>query len=119
MVLVHRIIAKTFIQNPNNYPIVNHKDGNGSNNCVDNLEWCNKEYNIKHAVYNDLLKYSKNPGVQKYKYFPKDGVQRWRANCTFGMKKRRGPLRKSIDLAYADYLNIRDSYFASLEKQTA
>lgn len=43
--LVHRLVAKTFISNPNDYPIINHKDENPSNNFVDNLEWCNSQYN--------------------------------------------------------------------------
>ena len=55
--LVHRLVAKSFIPNPNNYPIINHKDENGTNNCVDNLEWCNHRYN---AIYN---KYSEKPKV--------------------------------------------------------
>ena len=38
-VLIHRLVAKAFIPNPNNYFEVNHKDFNPSNNCVDNLEW--------------------------------------------------------------------------------
>ena len=46
---VHRLIAKAFIENPNNLPCINHKDLNPLNNEVSNLEWCNQSYNIKHA----------------------------------------------------------------------
>lgn len=52
--LVHRIIAETFLPNPNNYPCVNHKDGNKLNNSVDNLEWCTIQYNNQQAVYQGL-----------------------------------------------------------------
>lgn len=55
-VLVHIIVAKTFLPNPNNYPVVNHKDTNRSNNHVENLEWCTYEYNNIHAVYHDCSK---------------------------------------------------------------
>lgn len=47
---IHRLVCQYFIPNPNNYPVVNHKDGNKSNNIVDNLEWCTHEFNSKHAV---------------------------------------------------------------------
>lgn len=43
--LVHRVIAITFLPNPNNLPEVNHKDNNRTNNSVDNLEWCTRQYN--------------------------------------------------------------------------
>lgn len=49
---IHRLVAMTFIPNPNNYPEVNHKDENKKNNCVDNLEWCTKRYNL---FYNDRI----------------------------------------------------------------
>ena len=44
--LVHRIVAQTFIPNPNNLPEVNHRDNDRTDNNVDNLEWCTGEYNM-------------------------------------------------------------------------
>lgn len=43
--LVHRLVANSFIPNPDNLPQINHKDENRLNNRVDNLEWCTAEYN--------------------------------------------------------------------------
>lgn len=49
--LVHRLVAIAFLENHDNLEFVNHKDGNPSNNCVDNLEWCSRSYNNLHAIY--------------------------------------------------------------------
>ena len=52
--LVHRLIAIKYIPNPNNYPVINHIDGNKLNNSIDNLEWCTQSDNIKHAFNTGL-----------------------------------------------------------------
>lgn len=52
---IHRLVAQTFIPNPDDLPQVNHIDGNKMNNCVDNLEWCSQSHNIKHAYDNGLI----------------------------------------------------------------
>lgn len=49
-VMLHRIIAEAFIENPNNYPVINHIDGNKKNNQIKNLEWCTQKYNCQHSV---------------------------------------------------------------------
>lgn len=53
---IHRLVAQSFLQNDNNYTDVNHKDGNKENNCVENLEWVTRSYNIKHAYNAGLRK---------------------------------------------------------------
>ena len=53
-VRINRIIAQTFIPNPNKLPQVNHIDGNKINNCVENLEWCDASHNMKHCFDNHM-----------------------------------------------------------------
>lgn len=46
---LHRLVAQTYLDNPENLPQVNHKDENKSNNNVSNLEWCTQRYNNKYG----------------------------------------------------------------------
>lgn len=57
--LVHRLVAKTFIPNLENKKEVNHKDGNGLNNNLDNLEWVTNSENQKHSYKNGFRKVNK------------------------------------------------------------
>lgn len=71
--LAHRLVAQTFLFNPNNYPEVNHKDCDKSNNHVSNLEWVSKYQNTKHAKekgrYN--IRYVKTPIGYAYRQIGK------------------------------------------------
>lgn len=63
---LHRIVAETFLPNPNNYSVVNHKDGDRSNCSLDNLEWCSYSQNTVHAI----------------KILQRHGILRKNFNCT-------------------------------------
>lgn len=64
---VHRIIAETFIPNPDNLPEVNHKKGNKKDNRVWKLEWNTRDENIKHAVTNSLMQQGERHHKSKLK----------------------------------------------------
>ena len=76
----HRLVAISFIPNPNNYPFINHKNGIKNDNRVENLEWCTNSQNVQHAYDTGLT----NP--------------------------KRGEQSSSSILKTTDVLYIRDNY---------
>lgn len=55
---VHRLVAEVFFDNPFGYNEVNHLDCDKHNNNADNLEWCSRVGNIRHAIQNNRIVYS-------------------------------------------------------------
>lgn len=64
-IYIHRLVAENHIDNPNNEPIINHINGDKSDNRIENLEWCNYSYNEKEA-YRLGLKDRKGTKINQY-----------------------------------------------------
>lgn len=75
---VHRLVAETYLPNPNNYPIINHKNENKLDNRVYNLEWCTYSYNLSYGTCIDRRVDKMFKKIAQYKY---DGtlVRVWRS----------------------------------------
>jgi hypothetical protein len=63
----HRLIAQAFIDNPNNYPCINHINGIKTDNRIENLEWCTHSQNIIHAYSTGLINQPKGNDSKKTK----------------------------------------------------
>ena len=65
-VKVHRIIAETFLFNPSNLPMVNHKNENKTNNSISNLEYCDCTYNNNYGTRNERISKALKNKVLQY-----------------------------------------------------
>lgn len=79
----HRLVAENFIPNPNNYKDVNHKNGIKTDNRIENLEWCDRSYNIKHAYSTGLNTGSLGNISKKRKFTYEQYVQIMNSEDTF------------------------------------
>lgn len=87
---IHVEVAKAFIPNPNNYPCINHKDGNKTNNNINNLEWCTFKHNSQEAV---------KMGLSKPNYV---GIMKGK----FGKEHNRSKKVKQIDKNTNEIINV-------------
>jgi hypothetical protein len=95
---VHRLLAETFIPNPENKKCVNHMDGKKLNNALCNLEWCTASENSKHAYQTGLSK------------VPEKSCRKVIDTCTNMVYDSASQAAKALNIAYStckNYLNGR------------
>lgn len=93
MRLIHRLVAKAFIPNPDNLPQVNHKNEDKALNIVENLEWCSAKYNANFgtAISRRVDKQSKQ--VEQFDAVTGELIRRWESTNECG---RNGYTQSSV-----------------------
>ena len=103
---IHRLVAVVFVPNPDGKPYVNHKDGDKSNNRMDNLEWCTQKENMIHAHANNLVP----------KYRPYRSCYKLELDGTI-LEKRPGMVVDGCSVCSSQYRNHYKGYgYCSIRK---
>lgn len=75
---IHRIVLENFIPNVNNFPEINHKDENKTNNSVENLEWCTSQYNCHYGTR--IKRFSDNKKKKIYQFdLDENFIREWKS----------------------------------------
>lgn len=106
----HRLVAFAFIPNPNKKPFINHKNGIKHDNRVDNLEWCTKSENMRHAYDTGLIKQTKRTNWNTgYKHHLSKEVAQYDLDGvlvrTFGSARQASILTKTYHSGICDACN--------------
>ena len=107
---VHRLVALTFIPNPNYLPFINHKDENKSNNNINNLEWCDGIYNARYSFGKKVLQYDLDGNfIREWNCIKETGIDSSHIiNCCKGKRKSAGGYK----------WRYKDGFVYSTAKQT-
>ena len=108
---IHRLLALTFIPNPENLPNVDHKNRDQSDNNLSNLRWCSQDQNMKNSSKVRLTTSSKYKGVTWDKESSK-----WRARSILNGKRISiGRFTNELDaaIAYDEFVMVNHGEFAN------
>lgn len=104
---VHRLVAKEFLPNPNNYNVVNHIDCNPNNNDVSNLEWCTQKHNIEWSAKCGNMKCDDNRKKKISNALKKYAKPIYSINLTTGERKNYSSIQEAAK-EYGSAGNICD-----------
>ena len=86
---IHRLVAEAYLPNPENLPQINHKDENKTNNCLQNLEWCDNKYNHNYGTINERISNSKKIPILQYS-LNGEFIREWPSATDVGREVNKG-----------------------------